>query len=320
MIVAPLPEFEDERLAVLQSLAVLDTPPEQRFDHVTRLARRVFGVPMALVSLVDADRQWFKSRDGLEATQTARDISFCGHAILQEEVMVVDDATLDLRFHDNPLVTGQPHIRFYAGCPLKVPTGHKVGTLCILDTRQRSLNDDDLALLRDLAQMVSQDLASAQIASEDALTGLMNRRGFDQLAPRVLEACRHAGHELGLVYFDLNGFKRINDTFGHGEGDRALRTFAGVLRRAFRKDDVVARLGGDEFVALLPSAGQAQAAGVVERVATLLRAEVESTALPYTIEASAGFAAFDARVHAGLPDLLAQADHTMFALKPRGSR
>ena len=128
------PEFppnESHRLSALNELALLDTLPEERFDRLTRLAARTLDAPIALVSLIDKDRQWFKSRQGLGATETGRDISFCGHAILSEETLVIENALNDERFHDNPLVTGDPNIRFYAGAPLHDPQGHRVGTLCI---------------------------------------------------------------------------------------------------------------------------------------------------------------------------------------------
>ena len=118
---------------------VLDTSPEERFDRLTRVAKRMFDVPIALVSLVDADRQWFKSCVGLSAAETSRDISFCGHAILGEDTFVISDARADERFADNPLVVGEPKIQFYAGCPLRALDGWKLGTLCIIDRTPRSM-------------------------------------------------------------------------------------------------------------------------------------------------------------------------------------
>ncbi|MDO9199841.1 MAG: GAF domain-containing protein, partial [Hydrogenophaga sp.] len=127
------PIDEKLRLQTLQSLHILNTHAEERFDRLTRMAKRIFGVPIALVSLVDANRQWFKSCIGLDASETPRDISFCGHAILGSEVFVIPDTAADPRFSDNPLVTGYPHIRFYAGCPLVAANGQKLGTLCVID-------------------------------------------------------------------------------------------------------------------------------------------------------------------------------------------
>jgi len=131
------PANEAKRIEALRSLQVLDTPPEERFDRITKIAQHVFDVPIALVSLVDESRQWFKSKQGLEVCETGRDVSFCGHAILRDDALVVPDAFLDKRFADNPLVTGEPHVRFYAGHPLADAAGFKLGTLCIIDHRPR---------------------------------------------------------------------------------------------------------------------------------------------------------------------------------------
>lgn len=158
-----IPHNEPERLAALCSREVLDTPAEARFDRITRVAQRLFRVQIALVSLVDADRQWFKSRQGLAATETPRDLSFCAHAILAEDILQVPDALEDPRFADNPLVKGAPNIRFYAGAPLHAPGGERVGTLCIIDSRPRKLDAADLAALRDLADTVEAELERANL-------------------------------------------------------------------------------------------------------------------------------------------------------------
>ena len=155
----PMPSDESERLAALQALAILDTKPEQAFDRLTRIAAKVFDAPIALVSLVDRDRQWFKSRHGLDATETPRQWAFCAHAILCDRPMVVPDAATDPRFSDSPLVTGAPHIRFYAGAPLRTEDGHVLGTLCVIDTKARS--DFDVRatdILTDLADQAAREI------------------------------------------------------------------------------------------------------------------------------------------------------------------
>ncbi|HET6519216.1 MAG TPA: MBL fold metallo-hydrolase [Geminicoccaceae bacterium] len=158
---APVPEDEERRLGAVHRLGLLDTRPEERFDRLTRLAAALFDVPIALVSLVDRDRQWFKSCQGPSAKETSREISFCAHAILGREVMVVPDALLDPRFADNPFVTGEPHIRFYAGYPLVDACGSCVGTLCLVDTRPHQLDEAGIRLLQDLGSLVQRELSAA---------------------------------------------------------------------------------------------------------------------------------------------------------------
>jgi phosphoribosyl 1,2-cyclic phosphodiesterase/CheY-like chemotaxis protein len=157
---APLPADEAPRLAALRQLGILDTPPAECFDRITRLAAALFDVPIVLVSLVDHERVWFKSQQGFMHAEVPRERSFCAHAILRHEVMVVPDALLEPRFADNPLVTSAPRLRFYAGCPLFVPAGHCVGTLCLLDTRPRHFDAASIGLLQDLGSLVQQALAA----------------------------------------------------------------------------------------------------------------------------------------------------------------
>jgi diguanylate cyclase (GGDEF)-like protein len=315
MLAPAEPENESTRVDTLRSLKILDSAPEERFDRLTRLAKRLFGVPIALVSLVDGDRQWFKSRVGLDACETSRDISFCGHAILGDDIMTVPDALADVRFHDNPLVTGPPNIRFYAGCPLTVPNGSKLGTLCLIDVVPRELDEEDRKLLRDLAGMAEQELAAVQLASMDALTSLSNRRGFESLAEHALSVCKRFERPATLLFFDLNNFKKINDTWGHAEGDRALVAFAELLRSCFRDSDVIGRLGGDEFVALLTNATYAQTSAAVARLRKMLGAYNREAQRGYDICFSVGQIQHDGERHPLIAPILAEADAAMYASK-----
>jgi len=174
---APLIPEDAQRCAVLHSLDILDTPPEERFDRLTRLAQRMFGTRIALVSLVDHQRQWFKSRQGLDAEETERSISFCGHAIANDSVFVVENTLDDERFADNPLVVGPPNIRFYAGCPLRGRGGYMLGTLCVIDDRPRPFSDTDRENLRMLAGLVEEECAkpSSEVLSRADEAGVVAR-------------------------------------------------------------------------------------------------------------------------------------------------
>jgi diguanylate cyclase (GGDEF)-like protein len=317
MQVPAKPADENSRVSTLRALNILDTAPEERFDRLTRLAKRLFGVPIALVSLVDADRQWFKSCVGLPegVSETSRDVSFCGHAILHDEILTIPDALADQRFADNPLVTGAPKIRFYAGCPLSVPNGSKLGTLCLIDVEPRELDDDDRALLHDLAKMAEQEIAAVQLATLDELTMISNRRGFVALAQHAINVCRRLERPATLFFFDLDRFKQINDTFGHAEGDRALVSFSAALRETFRDSDVIGRLGGDEFVVLSTNTAQAERADVMARLQAKLAELNAREQRGYEILFSVGAIALDAQRHTGMDEMLQEADAQMYSNK-----
>jgi diguanylate cyclase (GGDEF)-like protein len=255
---ADIPFDEATRLAKLRSLDILDTAPEERFDRVVRMAQRMFHVPMALVSLVDENRQWFKACVGLDADETSREVSFCAHAILGDEVFIVPDATADERFAENPLVTGDPNIRFYAGCPLRFRGGSKLGTLCLIDTKPRTLDEEEIQMLKDLAATVEHELVSLQVATIDALTGLSNRRGFISHSQHLIELCKNESLPATLIYLDLDDFASINERFGKSEGDDVLVAFASQMQGFFRDSDIVGRVGSDEFAVLLTNVGSKQ--------------------------------------------------------------
>jgi phosphoribosyl 1,2-cyclic phosphodiesterase/CheY-like chemotaxis protein len=155
---ATIPDDEEQRIASLRELKILDTAPEERFDRITRLAAALFNVPMAIISLVDENRQWFKSCLGSNDKETPRDVAFCAHVVYSREPMIVSDAFQDARFADNPLVINEPRIRFYAGYPLMLDNGSCIGTLCLLDTRPRTLEGPDLERLHDLADIALREI------------------------------------------------------------------------------------------------------------------------------------------------------------------
>ena len=312
-----IPSNEKTRLETLRALKILDSDPEERFDRLTRLAKRLFGSSIALISLVDADRQCFKSSFGLEVKETTRELSFCGHAILGDEIFEVSDATLDNRFANNPLVTDSPNIRFYAGCPLTVANGSKLGTLCILDQKPRNFDEEDKVLLRDLARMVEVELSALQLATTDDLTLLSNRRGFDSLAQHALSVCNRLELPAVMLFFDMNKFKQINDQFGHAEGDRALTIFSSILLDVFRDSDVIGRLGGDEFAVLLTNCDKSETQSILDSLANLVTAQNAIDKRGYEISYSIGITQYDPMMHTSISALLDDADEKMYVNKKK---
>lgn len=313
-MIAPLmTKDEPMRLAALFATHLLDSEVEQRFERITRLAQTLFDVPIVAVSLVDEDRQWFKSRIGLGVSETPRAMSFCGHAIHSSEIMIVQDACTDARFVDNPLVTGDPTIRFYAGCPISSPDGFNLGTLCLIDSKPRDLTEAQASVLRDLAALVEAEIATKTMAVMDELTGLINRRGFLLHGERVMAHCKRSQEPVGVMMIDVDNLKTLNDLFGHAAGDEMLRGTAKFLSETFRGADLPARLGGDEFAVLLPSARPESPTTVIERLEREL--ERYNGAAAQELSLSAGIAFAQVGSEYCLRDVLDFADQQMFARK-----
>ncbi len=306
-----LPVTEDVRIESLRALNILDTPPEERFDRLTRIAKKSFDVPTALVSLIDEKRQWFKSSVGIEVNETPRDVSFCGHAILNDEIFIIRDARCDERFHDNPLVQGEPWIRFYAGYPLKALNGERLGTLCIIDYKPRNLNDKDAQILKDLGCMAERELSLAHITTHDDLTKINNRRGFMMLAQNNLDVCVQHGFPASLVYFDIDNFKSINVNYGHNEGDKILITIANMIQEIFHASDASARVGGDEFVVLLGNQDKTKSLESVTKLLDLISRYNANENNEYKISLSYGIIEYDPLKHNTIKSMLIEGDQLM---------
>jgi diguanylate cyclase (GGDEF)-like protein len=281
MLTAPKPDNEQSRLASLRALDVLDSTPEAQFNALARAAAFVAGTPISLLSLVDTSRQWFKANIGLPGfTETSRDVAFCTHAILQDDVLEIQDTRRDPRFADNPLVIGAPGIRFYAGAPVRLEDGSCVGSLCVIDRVPRELSTEQRDVLRQLAQAAAAALegrravqqlraASGEMhynATHDALTGLVNRSEFEARLRRVLQKAGEDRSEHALLLIDIDQFKLVNDSCGHAIGDQLLQQVGKLFSDAIRTRDTLARLGGDEFAIILEHCSAEQAQRVAQQI------------------------------------------------------
>jgi diguanylate cyclase (GGDEF)-like protein len=321
MPAAQFPNNEVERLAALHAYEILDTACEDAFDNIVHLAADLTGSPISVISLIDADRQWFKAQVGLNETEVPRTESFCAHAILNpHEALVVADATLDPRFADLPAAQADG-IRFYAGVPLVNPEGLALGTLCVADTMQRVMSDAHRTIMRRLAETVVTTLELRRamnrvrdLALADPLTGIGNRAAFIDALERTIARQKRHGDSFALLYLDLDGFKGVNDGLGHAAGDSVLREVAATLIATLRREDVAARIGGDEFAAILiGNVGETEKAA--ERVRAAIVSRMVSHGWPVT--ASIGAVSFTA-VPKDADSALAKADVLMYLAKKLG--
>lgn len=353
MISPEKPANEQLRMEALQRYQILDSSKERSFEDLTTIARAVCGTSMAAVTLVDAERQWFKSIQGTDASELPRSESMCGYAILQpDHVMVVEDAQRDVRFHDNPIVTGAPHVRFYAGAPLISQDGLPMGTLCVFDPQPRQLQPHQADALEALSRqvmlvmelrrfaldirqqlleregyeklladyhdvLVAQNADLTEQSQTDALTGLPNRRAMTSalqaaVAASADAAVRGTPRPLCVALLDLDHFKTINDQQGHASGDRVLAEVGVLLRAELAGRGLAARYGGEEFVALLADTDTASAVHLCDG----LRRAVAALPLGFPVTVSVGVAMH----HSGetVEQTLARADAALYRAKAGG--
>jgi len=291
-----IPDNEVQRLSRLQSTHLLDTPEQEVYDNITKLARQITDMPAAMITLVDQDRQWFLSYNGVETRETSRTVAFCAHVILQDDLLEVKNAQEDSRFYDNPLVIGSPYIRFYAGVPLILSTGEALGTLCVLDTKPNELTGHQREALKTLARSalseielhmqlveLEKEVNRRKIAEEhiqhlstrDPLTALPNRTTFREVLTRQLKT---AEGKCAVIFINLDRFKLINDTLGHDAGDDLLSSIAHRLTQLLPDSDLIARTGSDEFgIVASEISGANEASLIAESIAATL-------AVPFTLK------------------------------------
>ena len=263
---------EEERIEALRALNILDTPIEERFERITRLVSKALDMPICMISCVDEHRQWFKSIVGLNLTQTDRCVSFCQHTVLNNEIIVIPDARFDSRFVDNPLVTGEPGIVFYAGAPIFSRANLPVAALCVIDRQPRCITEDQKETLREFAKLVECELAAERANPiEDALIGnlsetwrasmidpltrVWNHEGVSTLITETIRYQREKHTSVGVAIIDLVGHQSIVEQQGDARGDEYLRRYCRAALREFNHGETLGRLNGSEFALLTPRMG-----------------------------------------------------------------
>lgn len=261
---------EEGRLAALHRYEIRGTGENKPFQRIVDLVRQVIGVPMAAVTLIDSDTQHIRAARGLKFGETARSDAFCNTTIAQAGPFAVNDARLDPRFSNNPLVTGEPHIRSYLGVPLTTPDGYNVGSLCAIDDEPRQFDRTQGEIMHKLAEIVVEQFELQQIARQDSLTGALTRRGFLAEVEREFLRSSRYDRPSTLVAIDVDHFKSINDRYGHPAGDAVLVSIANACMASMRRSDVFGRLGGEEFALLLPETEAEEARDAADRIRRMI--------------------------------------------------
>lgn len=271
------------RIANIHSLDLFYTPIEERFERITRIARRALQAPVAAISLLNEEKQWFKSAAGWGVSELPRAHAICKLTLEANQIVMIGDTLADPRAAKLPVVVSAPRFRAYAGHPLVDENGACIGTFCVFDLKPREFSPADRQTLTDLAALAQRELLSDQLTNAhaaltsklgvarrealmDPLTHLWNRRGASVLLKAAFTSADQRGKPLALALLDLDNFKRINDTHGHQAGDEVLRRVASRLLSTVRGDDAICRLGGDEFLVLMSDTDSAIASRIAERI------------------------------------------------------
>lgn len=306
---------ERQRLEILHQYQILDTPREQAFDRISELAKLIFEVPVAYISLIDADRQWCKSAIGTDRLETPRDQAFCNETIRSEDVLVISDTMQDRRTASNPLVHGEPFVRFYAGAPLLSPERARLGSLCILDRSPRAFSEKQQKILATLASLVMDEMALRRQTERDWLTGAVSRGTFHTIASKVFFTEKRT---TGIISFDIDHFKQLNDRFGHSAGDRVLVEVVATCQSAIRDHDILSRVGGEEFTVLLPNVTVEMVMIIAERLRLAIK-ELEFAFENEEIRISASFGVtLLTKEDTSMDEVLRRVDRALYSSKAKG--
>ncbi|WP_417826889.1 sensor domain-containing diguanylate cyclase [Thalassospira povalilytica] len=337
---AELPDNEAARQKSLESMGILTSDADPELDRITRVAQRIFGSEIVAISLLDNDRQFFKSNINQPTSETPRDISFCGHAILGDKTFVVEDAEHDERFHDSPLVTGIPNVRAYAGVPLTNPDGFKIGALCVVDTQTRHFSEEDLQILEDLGhwaetaialrygartpQQVLDDLDPAKHEFLiDPMTRTWNDVGMKEFLHRELINARLKHDSLAIYRFEIDDHERLLQTYGKDTVNRIVQAIASVITSSLRDRDVVGRVDECGFACLMPGVRQEQTSFLGFKLCDTVReqcrfTDMEGDPVRITISVGATWADPDTKLHFKANRILEHAANAMDQAKADG--
>ena len=266
----PDPDKEEERLAALYRYGLLDTPTEAAFDSITHVAKIALNVPIALITLIDKNRQWFKSRQGVRVLETSRDISFCARTIEGDKPLLIPNLRKDPLFTKNPLVCGFPFLRFYSGVPLRTKDGFNIGSLCILGYRSRRLKMEEITVLTELARLTMDQIELRHIADTDYLMGIATRIALLNAGKREAERARQTGQPLSVALLEIDQFKEISKKFGYIVSDEILRTLVDGCKSVLNDSNFFARVGDGRLAILFPGTSSANAQEVTGKIMSIV--------------------------------------------------
>jgi diguanylate cyclase (GGDEF)-like protein len=337
------PSSESERINALLRYQILDTPPEDAFDRITALVAQLLNIPIVVASLVDTDRIWFKSHHGMAISKVERVPGLCDSAILGNEPYIISDALNDPRSVENPLVTGEFGLRFYAAIPLQTHDHYNLGTLSCVDFTPRTITEEQIGILKIFAQVIMDQmelrLAARRVdelhqnlidahealkiqASHDSLTKIWNRGAIMELLSQTLGRSQREKLPLSVMVIDIDFFKKVNDTYGHPVGDEVLIAVVNRLQQVFRNSDFIGRMGGEEFLCVMYPCNREEASRIAERcrqaVCTLLIPSGKDPESNLNVTISGGFFSTDQCLDIAAQVIIQKADDALYISKHNG--